>query len=570
MVEHRHRAIDRAGAVGTGRDGGPAAGGRARERGAIRGAARAGAEGGHAAATADIGIIHALIRQHAVRRGRRRRREAGNSREGAGGERGRTLAGEIGAGAGRGRRHGLERGHRRGGVIAVEGLQRRRAGRGRGVLQRGIARPLHLRAEPLVARGRHVGHVVVLGRDEPIGGAARPGAGRHIADEVVPAIADPEHRGMLDVGREREGVRILRQEGRAVGESWPGREDARNLAGVLGIVHGGPGEYPEVGIEFVVDLRTVLEEEAGADRLVADIALEQDALGRMQDDPAGHGFIDRGILDEGVGRHLARLVEVEGIVAHLAALAHVHEFDALDLDLLEALAEDGIRPEGIAIGHRRAVLAIGGDLARRLEGLAGRVAGGEDADAAGQKRDRRPGLRAVLDQRGIHAGAEKSLGVGAETARDRIFRAVMGIFHRIPEGERGALELANGQLLGMAGQIVRGGDDHLVGRRLVVIGRPPAVARRLGQGQLVGIALGPRRRLGKIRGQAHPAEAAVARIGIDRRGVDGRGGSLGGRFGVRFSGNPEPGSARAGRRSSSPGRLGLGRTGRTGGRPSPA
>ena len=175
------------------------------------------------------------------------------------------------------------------------------------------------------------------------------------------------------------------------------------------------------------------------------------------------------------------------------------------------------------MGDRRAVLAIGGDLARRLEGLAGRVAGGEDADAAGQQRDRRAGLGAVLDQRGIHAGTDKSLGVGAETARDRIFRAVMGIFHRIPEGERGALQLADGQLLGMAGQIVRRGDDHLVGRRLVVIGRPPAVARRLGQGQLVGIALGPCRRLRKIRGQAHPAEAAVAGIGIDRRGVDGRG-----------------------------------------------
>jgi len=33
-------------------------------------------------------------------------------------------------------------------------------------------------------------------------------------------------------------------------------------------------------------------------------------------------------------------VEVDGIVTELAALAQAHELDALDLDLLEALAED--------------------------------------------------------------------------------------------------------------------------------------------------------------------------------------------------------------------------------------
>jgi len=38
-------------------------------------------------------------------------------------------------------------------------------------------------------------------------------------------------------------------------------------------------------------------------------------------------------------------VEVDGIVAELAALAQVLELDTLDLDLLEALAEDRMSAE---------------------------------------------------------------------------------------------------------------------------------------------------------------------------------------------------------------------------------
>ena len=84
------------------------------------------------------------------------------------------------------------------------------------------------------------------------------------------------------------------------------------------------------------------------DRLPADIALEQHALGRMERDPAGHGFVDDGILDEGTGRHLAGHVEMDGVVAELAALAHILELDALDLDLLEALAENHMGAEIVA------------------------------------------------------------------------------------------------------------------------------------------------------------------------------------------------------------------------------
>ena len=109
--------------------------------------------------------------------------------------------------------------------------------------------------------------------------------------------------------------------------------------------HGGPGEDAEIGIELVVGLGCILEEEAMADGLPADIALEQHALGRMERDPAGHGFVDDRILDEGAGRHLAGHMEMDGIVAELAALAQVHELDALDLDLLEALPEDRMSAE---------------------------------------------------------------------------------------------------------------------------------------------------------------------------------------------------------------------------------
>jgi hypothetical protein len=38
-------------------------------------------------------------------------------------------------------------------------------------------------------------------------------------------------------------------------------------------------------------------------------------------------------------------------VAHLAALAHILELDALDLDLLEPLPKGGLGAEVVAVGH---------------------------------------------------------------------------------------------------------------------------------------------------------------------------------------------------------------------------
>ena len=121
-----------------------------------------------------------------------------------------------------------------------------------------------------------------------------------------------------------------------------------SLAGILRVVDGGAGEDPEVRVELVVGLGAALEIEAVADRLVADVPLQQHALRRMQHDPPGHGFIDRRILDEGVGRNLAGHVEMDGVVAHLAGLAQLRELDALDLDRLETLAEDHMGAEAVA------------------------------------------------------------------------------------------------------------------------------------------------------------------------------------------------------------------------------
>ena len=125
-------------------------------------------------------------------------------------------------------------------------------------------------------------------------------------------------------------------------------EDAGQLAGILRVVDGGAGEDPEVRVELVVGLGAALEIEAVADRLVADVPLQQHALRRMQHDPPGHGFIDRRILDEGVCRNLAGHVEMDGVVAHLAGLAQLRELDPLDLDRLETLAEDHMGAEAVA------------------------------------------------------------------------------------------------------------------------------------------------------------------------------------------------------------------------------
>ena len=68
-----------------------------------------------------------------------------------------------------------------------------------------------------------------------------------------------------------------------------------------------------------------------ANREIADIAREQNALGSMNGHPARHRFIDRGILQKGIRRRLPHHVEMDGIMADAAALAQLPEFDALNL-----------------------------------------------------------------------------------------------------------------------------------------------------------------------------------------------------------------------------------------------
>src|SRR5215472_14719253 len=85
---------------------------------------------------------------------------------------------------------------------------------------------------------------------------------------------------------------------------------------------------------------------------------------------------------------------MEGVVALLAALAHIFELDPLDLDLLEALAEDRMGTVGVAKGRdrrgrRRVCLAVGGNIACLLEGLGHLIARRHDLNAARQQRGSR-------------------------------------------------------------------------------------------------------------------------------------------------------------------------------------
>src|SRR6516162_5546541 len=125
-------------------------------------------------------------------------------------------------------------------------------------------------------------------------------------------------------------------------------QDARDLTIVLTIVDRGAREDPDIGIEIVVGLARGLDVVAMADRLPADIARQGDTLGRVDDVPSGHRFVDGRILDKGAWRCLARHVEMDRIMRQPPALPHLGELDPLYLELEEALAEDRMRAEIIA------------------------------------------------------------------------------------------------------------------------------------------------------------------------------------------------------------------------------
>ena len=162
-------------------------------------------------------------------------------------------------------------------------------------------------------------------------------------------------------------------------------------------------------------------------------------------------------------------------MAHLAALAHILELDALDLDVLEALADDHM---GAEIGARRG----------RGEGDARPTAARHDADAAAQQADGRPDLGTLVEQVRVHAGggiAVAHRGV-AKPARDGKFRALVEPYDRVAEVDGITHDFGDRQLFRMAGQIVGRGDDDLV-LRLQVRRDPPAIARGVGELEMIEV-----------------------------------------------------------------------------------
>src|ERR1019366_9673480 len=114
-----------------------------------------------------------------------------------------------------------------------------------------------------------------------------------------------------------------------------------------GVVHGGDRRHAEIRVQLVVRFGAILKKVTVPDRAVANVAREQHALGCMDDDPAGHRIPDRGVLDEGTGRHLTRHVEMNRVVANSSALTQMVKLNSLDLHLLEALPDNDMAAKDI-------------------------------------------------------------------------------------------------------------------------------------------------------------------------------------------------------------------------------
>ena len=185
----------------------------------------------------------------------------------------------------------------------------------------------------------------VVPRHEPVADAAGSRARGEVVLEVVPPVHDPEHRRRLRIGVIRRVVLTI-VEGRG--------QDAGDLARILHVVDRRAGEDADVGVQLVVGLRPVLDVVAVTDRHVAHVAREQDAVGGVQRDPAGHRVVDRAVLDEGVVGRASHHVEVHGIVPETAALPELIELDALQLVGLEALAHHRVAAEEYS-GPRRGI-----------------------------------------------------------------------------------------------------------------------------------------------------------------------------------------------------------------------
>ena len=171
------------------------------------------------------------------------------------------------------------------------------------------------------------------------------------------------------------------------------REDAGNHAGVLGAIDGGESLDADVGVEAVIDLGGVFEIVAVADRSVADIAGDEDSLGGVDGDEAGIGVVNGAVGEVGPCEELwnrrwrrdgAGHVEMDRIMADFAALAEVGEFDALYLELGEAVSDEGVASV-ISGGEREVRVVAGVGCASVLQNWG--CAFGLDEDAAGEQGD---------------------------------------------------------------------------------------------------------------------------------------------------------------------------------------
>ena len=172
-----------------------------------------------------------------------------------------------------------------------------------------------------------------------------------------------------------------------------------------------------------------------------------------------------------------------------AALAHLVELDALHLEGLEPLARDQVAAEEVARGFLREVEVLG--VARR-----------HDADASRQERHRGPGLRArPLEDRVQHPVADRA---------QRVPGAVVVVLEKLLDGDaRSAVDVAGDrQLLGVAREVVRGGDDDLVA---VPQGELPVDGQCLGVLRCGGVQPRPARSAGRRSSLTAFPEVAVGR-----------------------------------------------------------
>ena len=243
-------------------------------------------------------------------------------------------------------------------------------------------------------------------------------------------------------------------------------------AGVLVAVDGGEGLNADVGVEAVVDLGGVFEIVAVADGAIADVAGDEDSLGRVNGNEAGIGVVNGAVGEVGSGEDLWHRcwrrdgpghVEVDGIVADFSALAEIGKLNSLHLEFGKAVADEGVASV-IAGGERevRVVVGVGGIavLKDRVHAL------GLNHDAAGEQSD---GGAIFEMTRGLGRGTVRVVagaGRGGKAAEVISLAPMRELKSWGVDGDLRSVGVAgdagDGELFGMAGEVVGAGDDDLV------------------------------------------------------------------------------------------------------------